>query len=269
MLLITVTSGRPTAFNDYLTKWIKHQTYQEYDWLIVSDDSEGYKFPKKAKVVKREDNSELQSMCANWKAALDWIKENGDKYEKFVVIEDDDYYADNFLYEINRMLDLPADLVGFNEDAYYYVLHRRAMRLHNKANATLATTAFKRSVLPLMNQIVAKNQWDIDIQLWKEWKGSRKLCNNFTGLPDGVAAKLDNKGMVANEQPRHVGLKGEWHEGKTNVSEIGNVISGGYDIQGRVAQHWLGDNAQGYLKFTRPMKVPTPFILQEIPDNAI
>jgi len=259
LLTITVTNGRPKAFNDYLSKYAKKQT-QEFDWLIVCDNDEDYKFPKKAKVVLREEKSEMNSMCANWHTALKWIQEQGQQYDRFAVLEDDDWYSDTFLYELNKFLDT-KDLAGFNENCYYFVLSRRAHRCHNTDWSALATTGFRRPVLPLLEKIIAEGGVDIDTKLWTTFKGSKILANNFTGVA-GKQPALDGKGKQL-ELPRHIGCKENWHGGVSHAS--GYPPSGGFDTMGKVANRWFAADAPSYLKYTRTPPMGTPNLLLEMP----
>lgn len=261
VLLITTTHGRPKAFAA-LQKWVELQSAEEFHWLIVCDDWDGYKFPPKSSrvtVIKRdasEDDDSLPSLNRNWLAALDWIDQHED-YDKMIVLEDDDFYHRDYVRETRKHLDA-ADLVGWNEDAYYYVLSRRARRVHNQEHASLAATGFKRSVLPYLRECVQKGDIFIDCFLWLD-KAPRnikkRLVDNFTGIVYGSREqpKMDNKGNIANEYPRHVGMKTPWHGGAEGLSTKGHdpAQGGGSDILGVTLRKWIGEEAaEFYLKFT-------------------
>lgn len=253
MLLITTTSGRPKAF-ERLAKYVSQQTFDYHQWLIVTDDWEDYKFPKdkRVKVVKRDGSEDtLPSLNHNLLTALEHV---GD-HDRIAIMEDDDWYHSSYLYEINRLLD-KGDLAGFNEDAYYYVLSRRAKRWHNQDHASLAATAFKASVVPLVQEVCRKGDVFVDGLVWKQWKGTKILAHNFTGLLPGQPPTIINErghpqsGNIKDEHPRHVGLKQPWHGGKTGLSTLGHTAEGGFDQQGFVLKRWLGEDADFYLKFT-------------------
>lgn len=221
ILLVTTTSGRPKAF-EILEKVIRKQTTTDYDWLVVSDDCEDYKFPSKCKVLRRDEtDTKLPSICANWLAAIDWI-ESREAYDKILVIEDDDYYHREYILQTAALLD-KADLVGWEEDAYYYVLSRKARRTHNKGYASLAATGFTRAVLPFLRECCKAGDVFIDRNLWlgigevsqmmqppislatgqtispppvpyrrivSQFKGKKLLADNFTGLEVGKAVEM-------------------------------------------------------------------------------
>lgn len=220
-LIIICTSGRAKVFNDHLVKIISKQTTRDFDVLVVGEDLEGYKIPKGWNVIRRDGSADtMPSLCHNWISALDWIDKHED-YEKFVVAEDDDFYGKTWVIEITALLDR-ADLVGFHEDAYYYVLSRKARRVHNIGFAALAATAFNRKVLSYMRLCCEQGNTFIDGLLWKgiqrvsymaqppiktdsgsiqpkpiayyekiaEFKGRKLLANNFTGVLYGVAPEI-------------------------------------------------------------------------------
>src|ERR1019366_5267061 len=150
-LVITCTSGRPKALAA-LSRWLTASTTEDYSWLVVSDDFSEYKKPKGALVLKRElDPSEtLPRLNLNLLHALDWI-DSKPEYDKFILCEDDDWYAPSAIRETQKLLD-QADLVGWNEDVYYYVLQRKIRRMHNQDYASLAATGFTRDVKPYLRE---------------------------------------------------------------------------------------------------------------------
>lgn len=296
MLAITVTSGRPKAF-DALQKYsTKPQSLEAWDWLIVSDDSEEYRFPKgkNIHVVKRDPSGDkLPSINENWLAVLDWIEAHPD-YDSFIVLEDDDWYNENYLRETREHLK-SADLVGWQEDAYYYPLQRWSRRVHNVGWASLAATAFKRSVLPYLRECVSKGDIFIDLLLWKgirqsiwmpqaplksvdgkeydappievskvisEFHGTKRLMHNFTGVVYGSGELPDfdfSRGFIRNEHPRHVGIKGNWHGGKGGLSARGHnhANGGGPDYACTLLQSWVGEAAMKFYKsFTHDQDGP-------------
>lgn len=240
-LLVTTTSGRPKAL-EILAKVIDKQTTKDFHWLIVSDDFSGYKTPniKRASVtvVERDKaGDKLPSINENWLAAIEWIEER-EEYDKILPIEDDDYYAPGYVLEMTTLLDR-ADLAGFEEDAYYYVLNRKARRMHNKGYASLAASGFNRSVLPFLRECCNTGDVFIDRNLWlgigedsfhpsppislatgqtiqpppvpyrkviNKCKGRLVLADNFTGLEAGKAwdMKWNDQGkleVITNEAP--------------------------------------------------------------------
>ncbi len=287
LLLITTTKNRPAAF-EQLKRIVSNQTVESFDWLIVSDGWDGYKFPKGAKIVKRDGSADtLPSLCQNWLAALDWIEQHP-QYERFIVLDDDDYYHREYLAEAKKHLE-QADLVGWQNDAYYYVLNRKARRFLNTGHASLGATAFTRAVLPYLRQCVQEGDVFIDLLLWKgirrqtlepqaplkmpdgstidvpprtvshavaEFKGKRRLVDNFTGIVEGsdVQPEIDNKtGRPKGEHPRHIGCKEPWHGGLPGLSRAGHdyQAAGAWDAMGTIARQWFGDeDAEFYLKFS-------------------
>jgi hypothetical protein len=277
-LLVTTTSGRPKAFG-VLQKWVKAQTTDDFHWLVVSDDWEGYQFNKSQTVIKRDASEDtLPSLNHNWLKALEYI-ESKPEYQKIVVIEDDDYYASDYVKNMIGFLD-EADLAGYEEDAYYYVVNRRARSLHNVGFASLAATGFTRAVLSWFKTCASENNIFIDKTLWQglhetvlipqpslmskdgrmiqpppvpykqsvaRWEGKRMLADNFTGLKPGEKLELKD-GWPRDYRPRHVGMKENWHGGKDGLSKTGHDALQGsaQDPFGNRLKAWVPNEVATY-----------------------
>jgi len=276
--IITCTHNRPTPFKN-LERYVAAQTFQDFDWFVVCDaGADNYKFKLKQKVIRREasEDDPMPSLCHNMLAGLEAVK----GYERVALLEDDDWYHENYLFETMRHLD-QTELMGWSSDAYYYVLNRKAKRMHNNAHASLACTAFKASALPWVKKCCERGQVFIDMLLWLGYEqdakkirfpGKKLLVSNFTGLPEwGLQQpKLDKSGFIINEHPRHVGLKENWHGEETGLSEFGHRAEGGMDVLGDVLKKWLGEEeAAQYLKYTVTPKPGAPFIIMPMPVEAI
>lgn len=229
-LLVTVTHGRPKAF-EILKKLVKKQTTKDFTWLIVTDSWDKYVFTPEMEVVRRTpvQGEKLPSICSNWLAALDWIDDH-DEYDKIIPLEDDDWYHREYVLETSEWLD-KGDLVGWEHDAYYFVLSRKAKRQHNVGHASLAATAFGRAALPWVRECASQGQVFIDLLLWqgiwaksltqqppvtlangqvvnppaaeqnflvKKFEGSAFLVDNFTGIRAGqpMEVRWDEKGKL-------------------------------------------------------------------------
>lgn len=302
MLLVTTTKGRPAAI-EMLKKHISKQTFEDFEWLIIAEDFEGYKFPKNATVIKRDGSKDtLPSICHNWLTALDYFESS--KHDRCICAEDDDWYTAEYLRETNKHLD-KCELFGWSEDAYYYVLSRKGKRCHNVAHASLACTAFKRSVIPYMRECCMQGSVFIDVLLWRgitattmmsqapitlpdghripapmipvtqvirEFTGKRVLADNFTGLTGREQPKMDKAGNIAGEHPRHVGMKENWHGGLEGLSERGHnpILGGGADLRGNLLKKWIGEEeATPYLDYS-PLKKfrwnpPQPGVMVSLP----
>lgn len=267
MQIITTTRNRPKAF-EALKAWVKKQELQDYEWLIVCDGgAEDYVFPRssgsaKVKVVKRDPSDDtMPSLCHNWLTALEHVS-----HDKCVVLEDDDWYHPMYLSEMSKMLDR-ADLAGFSHDAYYHVLERKAQRRHNIDLAALAATGFRKNVVSFLKEVASKGDIHMDLILWHEYKGKKLLVNNFTGIDTNSRSqpRLDDKGNILGERPRHVGIKQNWHGGEDGLTQA--TSGGGIDQTGKVLRAWLAEDAAFYLKFTKEPDTnkPQPFILMEMP----
>jgi hypothetical protein len=251
ILLVTVDKGRPKAF-DILQKVIAQQTRKDFHWLVVCDGWDGYKFPtKNCTVIKRDDsNDKLPSLNENWLVALDWIEAH-EEYEKIIVIESDDFYHKEYVLDTAALLDR-AELVGWEQDAYYYIMSHKARRTHNVNFAALASTAFTRSVVPYFRKCTELGTVFIDKPLWfgiKEkaqfaqppmtlangqvvnpsaieyvrtvasFGGSKLLADNFTGIVSGQRRTM------------------KWVDGKLHVTSHDYTLNEDGNIEGEHPRH--------------------------------
>jgi hypothetical protein len=262
LAVLTCTSGRPKAFAQ-LAKLVKNQTVEDFDWIIVCDDDSDYVFPRKCKVVHREVGG-LPSLNAN---LIEGLKLD---YDRWIVMEDDDFYTSSYVAETNKLLD-NHDLVGWQEDAYYYILSRRACRRHNIGFSALACTGFTKAVVPFVTAVASLGRSNIDTMLWCNYQtadcakdatlaalgaiqpASKALFNNFNGVqwgkPIPVSADDPSNTRWAKLQPRHIGCKENWHGGKNQISPC--EPTGAFDVNGRTARTWFGDaDSRFYLAFT-------------------
>jgi glycosyltransferase involved in cell wall biosynthesis len=194
-----------------LERWIDAQTYDEpYQWVTVCDGGfASYRFSQNQTVLRREPRPrEKHSLTRNLPHALPHLR--GDR---ILCIEDDDYYAGDYLAVMNELLET-APLVGLVPARYYSVRHARWREFGNFAHASLATTGFTREVLPLFQAICARGSPYIDRQLWQSWRGPRRL----------------------ERIPLHVGVKGM--PGEPGIGTGHADDAGGLDADRRIFRAW-------------------------------
>jgi hypothetical protein len=106
---------------------------------------------------------------------------------KLVVIEDDDHYAHGYLADVDAWLDR-ADLVGETRARYFNVPTGIAFQHENKEHCSLCSTAMKGPGIAAFRKAVGKNKKFIDMELWRDFKGTKYLCDSkhvigIKGLP--------------------------------------------------------------------------------------
>lgn len=160
------------------------------------------------------------------------------------IIEDDDYYAPNYLENMVRALET-ADLVGLSNNKYYNLNIPGFREMGNFRHSSLCSTALKASILPMLQAAVDSGELYFDVHLWQ--------------------AAIQNKvhfTLIANST-LCIGIKGM--PGRPGVG-VGHRNTG-YSIDTNLAKlkEWLGNDAaelyMPYIKkvITAPVKqVATP-----------
>ena len=161
---ITPTGDRPLAFA-LCQQWMKNQTRPPDQWLVV-DDGKVPMIPSWGmQYVRREPQPEdpKHTLALNLRAALPLIQ--GDNV---VIIEDDEYYAPDYIKEMSRQLD-EHRVVGIMRAKYYHIVSGGYMQIANTAHASLAETGFKKSFIPTVKELLeASSNPFLDTRLWQK-----------------------------------------------------------------------------------------------------
>jgi hypothetical protein len=107
--------------------------------------------------------------------------------ERVVVIEDDDYYSPTWLSRVSGWLD-KADMVGECMARYFNIATNSGKQLHNRAHASLCSTAVKGPGLAALREAVATKDRFIDMTMWRGFDGSKllkdsRLTVGIKGMP--------------------------------------------------------------------------------------
>lgn len=232
--LVTTTRNRAFSFS-LIETYIKKQTFkQPYQWLVINDGTDEYTYTMGQEVVNRKPKKTMKtadgknvpeiSILANWLEAIPKIK--GDKV---IVVEDDDWLHPDYLTIMNTLLD-EADVAGVSFDLYYKVKSRKYQRMGNPYHASLASTAFRASVLPFVERCCtvlcpANKSVFIDMYLWAEASPMHGLKTKLVQnkAKDGRALHVGFKQM-----PGAAGLGG------------GHTDTGAIDPTLMMLQSWIG-----------------------------
>ena len=222
--LICVTGGRPEAFG-LLGGYINRQTYQgPATFLVVDDCDPATPLPDSRFAVEvirpswrwqKGDNTQCQSMAL----ALEQVGDN----DTVLIIEDDDAYLQNHIEATLHELET-VELTGEKVARYFNVYTRRHQTMSQSNHATLASTGVRGNALKLLREICDRPARSIDINLWHEFHGSKRLTEN------------------ANV----VGIKGL--PGRSGIG-IGHRPAFGVPDTDNTLQKWLGARAAAYDKF--------------------
>jgi len=177
---ITPTGDRPLAFA-LCRQWMAHQTRRPGQWIVVDDGKvpmaldEAFKIYDFVKYVRREPRPDdpQHTLALNLQATLPFIA--GDK---IIIMEDDDYYAPEYIAEVARNLDR-HEVVGITQAKYYHLPTGGYHTHQNASHCSLSETAFRNSFLPEFQEVLRERDasphpagTDVDLRIWRK-VGSR------------------------------------------------------------------------------------------------
>lgn len=226
LTLLTATGARPDAFA-LCERWMAAQDYAgQVRWVIVDDG------PEAQPVTLARDGWTVgvlrpqpawqpgqNTQARNLLAGLDVIGDDA----RLVLIEDDDYYAPDWLSHVDGQMDR-AELVGEGMARYYNVRMRTGRQLENRRHASLCSTAVRGPAIGALRDVCEMAPEFIDIELWRRHQSQHVFGGH-----------------------RVVGIKGL--PGRIGIG-VGHRtdFQGSADPDGRLLREWVGDDADIYLR---------------------
>jgi hypothetical protein len=223
LFLLTTTGGRPFAWS-LCQRMMEAQTFRgEVTWIIVDDCMSASQI-----TISRSWSLEIcrprpfwsegqNTQVRNLRAGLAAVPPDG----RVVIIEDDDWYAPEYLEAVHDWL-LTHDLVGECQARYYNVATRRYGLCRNSEHASLCSTAVKGTGLLALRHVVANAADFVDVDLWETVRRSRSAC----------AIALHQTDYVVGIK----GLPGRHGIGIGHTPEFGTQ-----DPDGAVLRGWVGN----------------------------
>ena len=98
-------------------------------------------------------------------------------YDRVVFIDDDCWLGSTCLESMSAALE-KAPLVGNGPELYYNVAKKRWWNMRNGDYARLGQTAVRAEVLPFLADVVRRDPSNVDIKLWREWSGDKKIIQS-------------------------------------------------------------------------------------------
>ena len=202
--LITPTGGRPKQIK-LCAEWMRKQTYAgEVLWVIVDDCSPTTiefitgEFRKNWTIIKVYPTPKWQvgqnTQARNLLAAINIVKKYSQVTSVFV-IEDDDYYHEDYLVQMAEKLD--GYVAAAQKHTVYFNLQSYTVLKHNNTkHGSLFQTAFTKEILPLFEEAVKTRKQFIDIYFWKTLQN--KPVNLFileNNLAVGIKGMEGRKGI--------------------------------------------------------------------------
>ena len=186
--LITCTGGRPFAFG-LCQKFMLRQTYRgRVQWIVVND------VERSVEAAHVQDGWLLSMIFPEprWKPGENTLARNllaatpEVLYEKVLFIEDDDWYASNYVDLMAAKLDF-ADIIGEACSRYYHVPSRRYRVFNNACHASLCQTGIRKALLPELRDVCETPMSSfIDFRLWQHRLHpltDTRGCVGIKGLP--------------------------------------------------------------------------------------
>ena len=248
---ITPTGDRPMAMS-LCQRWMTNQTMRPDQWLVVDDGQVPFVPFVPMEYVRREPRAgdPKHTLAINLLQAIPLIK--GDK---ILIIEDDEYYAPNYVEEMAKRLDT-GTIAGITQNRYYHLPTGGYYMMHNMGHASLAQTAFTSAFIPTFKGAVEASMFVdfLDIRIWRMAKqslvrsfkfGSRALTTR--GRTVGQAPKGDLVLFSDADAPLYVGIKGL--PGRNGIGMGHNPgMYPNRDTSGRrVLRQWMPLDYQVYL----------------------
>lgn len=187
--LITPTGGRPEAFS-LCEKYMKRQTYKGLiQWIVVDD------MPKYPTICTM--NQEYIAGPMEWREGINTQRPNMDaafhkvKGDSILVIEDDDWYAPNYIEIMTTFLN-HWSIVGEGNAKYYNIKTRSYKEMMNFNHSSLCQTGIRKDSYNVLERAIHSGEFFFDIFLWNRAVQSKasifkfldlNLCIGMKGLP--------------------------------------------------------------------------------------
>ena len=181
LTVITPTGDRPIPFS-LCRRWMARQTIQPLEWLVVDDGI--VPLPEEQRTgctyLRRERGAgePAHTLPLNLLVALQHIKS---KY--IVIMEDDDWYAPNYLEAMLSIMPRSALGVVGQDHTFYYRLEERAYiqaSVPSNHRASLCATGFVAGFIPVVAAVChnAAKQGNgfVDLFMWDVAHAKSFLC---------------------------------------------------------------------------------------------
>ena len=213
--LITPTGDRQLAF-ERCEYYINRQTVKPDQW-IISDDSKdsssepilSFIFSLRQEIYTRPfSTNKAKSFTGNLLNCLSHVK-----YDKILVIEDDDWYHPRYIEQsLIRIRDF--DLIGQPYAMYYNVAKQTWRMQMNDKRASFCETVFRSNCIPIIQEACAvRNSAFVDSRLWRHPTprsclfSDERLCVGLKGLPGRSGIGIGHRCKTYKHDPKWKKLK--------------------------------------------------------------
>ena len=201
--LVTCTGSRTEAF-ELCQRYMAEQTVSYDQWIVVHD---GITPEQAADMQENYPYIELHAGPRTWREGLNTHRFNMEEALKHIkgdyifIIEDDDYYAPEYLEEMVKLLKA-ADIVGLSNNKYYNLSIPGWKEMGNFKHSSLCTTAMRKSALPLLQRAVDSGDLYFDMVLWQLAQANRLniLFKANSSLSVGIKGMPGRAGIGAGHR---------------------------------------------------------------------
>lgn len=139
-----------------------NQTVKPDQWIVVDDGKLPMIPMLECHYLRRHPSPSdpKHTMTINLGVALQHVE--GDF---IIILEDDEYYAPGYVAKMAELLER-YEVAGIGRSKYYHLPTGGFIRDTNCDNASFAQTAFRRSFVPEVRELIAGDQY-VDMRIWK------------------------------------------------------------------------------------------------------
>ena len=214
--LLTPTGGRPEAFS-LLVRFVIDQDYRgPMHWIVVDDVEPSTEMPEQLPW-----NLRIQHIQPDWR----WTKGANTQAKclfegllhvpvdgTVIILEDDDAYLPNHVSNLTVSLE-KYELVGERVAKYYNIATARYRRMASSRHASLSSVGVRGRGLGALRAILERHQTRIDLELWRSFKGPKKLLDTenvvgIKGLPGRAGIGVGHKSTFG--VPDRQDVLGSW-----------------------------------------------------------
>lgn len=202
--VLTCTGNRKHLIPQ-LKKYLDRQTVQPGQWLII-DDGEDKIPPEMIEGADRffrdrTSESNQKNLIRSMLEVLIFVK-----YEKVIIMEDDDWYHPQYLEVMSNYLD-QYDLAGQKNTYIYNVPAKAWYQSDCKEACTLGRTGFTKAVFNTIQETLPKTRRMPDMAIWLNYEGNKIMLPPDPHLYVGIKGISNNAITKADHDPESSRLK--------------------------------------------------------------
>lgn len=234
--IITCTGDRPQAFA-LCKRFVERQAYDgRLQWIRVIDGVDNGCSPGSGVIsalgaegcnrtitdVRFPPQPGKNTLARNLLAAIPQVQR-----QNVLFIEDDDFYASDYVARIAALLD-QASIVGDPNSLYYHLPSHRYRVMRNEGTASLCQTGIRAELLPYLAKVCQDGPDFIDGRLWQ--MAQRRYLGPIGGVV-GIKGLPGRPGIGVGHRPDS--RPGEWSD-DADLSKL---------------REWVGEDIELYREF--------------------